>query len=166
MKQWTNDSMNQWTSEPVNQGSGRAMTPAINQPMNQWIDESITQWTSDAMNHLYNQLTREPTRTTKSMKHWLNYKRNRIHAWKSMNQWTQEWRDGWIDGWTGGWADCFPLLNYFFSGQPLRWGPFSISYFSSGPWFTWVSSALSWLPVGSFIVSATKVFSSQGCYFV
>ena len=99
MKQWTNDSMNQWTSEPVNQGSDRAMTPAINQPMNQWIDESITQWTSDAMTHLYNQLTREPTRTTKSMKHWLNYKRNRIHAWKSMNQWTQEWRDGWIDGW-------------------------------------------------------------------
>ena len=82
--------------------------------------------------------------------------------WKEwMNKWMNEWKNEWMDGW----ARYFSTLCWATSSliKPLRWGTSSLSYFSEQPLIC-ATSALSCLPAGSFVASATHVFSSRNCY--
>lgn len=133
----------QWSSESMNHEAmqeWRSMiecSPWINESRKQRNNKSMKQPTSEPMNRGIND----------SVDQWIN---------ESTNHWTNARGDGWMYEWTDGRATllCWAIssLRHLFS-QLLLW---AATYLNT--------SALNCLPAGSFVASATQLFSSHSYY--
>ena len=87
----------------------------MNERMNRWFSESMNQWVNESMIQQTNELM-----NLEWMNQWINESVN-----EGMNQWMDGWRTGWMEQW------ATPLLSYFFTERPFRWGTSSLRYLFS-----------------------------------